>query len=313
MPIGAWIAGTGLAVPSQTVGNAEIAARLGVDVDWIARRTGTDVRHFLAPGERLADLATAAAEQALERGGVEPGELDAVIVGTTSPDDMSPHAAAAVAGALGTHAAAIDVSAACTGFLASLQHATALLESGRAGHVLVIGADGLSRFLDHHDRGSAMLFGDGAGAAVLTAVEGRSGIGPIVLRSDAAGNELIRLRRGGRIEMEGRAVYRAAVELLPSVAREAMRAAAVRPEEIDLFVFHQANGRILRAVAEDLGLDGDRVVDDVHRYANTSAGTIPISLATADAEGRIAPGDRVLLAAFGAGLVYGATVIEWRR
>jgi 3-oxoacyl-[acyl-carrier-protein] synthase-3 len=295
------------------VGNAEIAERLGVDVEWIARRTGTDVRHFLAPGERLADLATAAARAALERAGVDPAELDLVVVGTTSPDEMSPHAATHVTGALGSHAAAIDVSAACTGFLASLQHATGLIESGRARHALVIGADGLSRFLDHEDRGSAMLFGDGAGAVVLSATEAPSAIGPIVLRSEAAGNGLIRLRRDGHIEMEGRAVYRAAVELLPEVAREAIAAAGCTPDDVDLFVFHQANGRILAAVAQQLGLANGKVVDDVHRYANTSAGTLPISLATAEAEGRLRTGDRVLLAAFGAGLVYGATLVTWSR
>jgi 3-oxoacyl-[acyl-carrier-protein] synthase-3 len=312
MAPGAWITGTGLALPPQTVGNAEIAARIGVDVEWIERRTGTDVRHVLAPGERLADLAVEASRGALERAGVQPDELDLVLVGTTSPDDMSPHAATAVTGALGIQAAAIDVSAACTGFLASLQHATGLLEAGRAQHVLVVGADGLSRFLDHGDRGSAMLFGDGAGAVVLSAAEGPSGVGPIILRSDAAGHELIRLRRGGTIEMQGRAVYRAAVELLPAVAREATAAAGCTPEDVDLFVFHQANGRIIAAATEALGLDPAKVVDDVHRFANTSAGTLPISLAAADAEGRLHAGDRVLLAAFGAGLVYGATVITWR-
>jgi 3-oxoacyl-[acyl-carrier-protein] synthase-3 len=311
MPYGAWIAGTGLAVPSHVVSNAEIAERLGVDVEWITRRTGTDVRHFLGPGERLADLATDAARAALGRAGVAPDELDVVLVGTTSPDDMSPHAATLVAGALGSHAAAIDVSAACTGFLAALQHATGLIEAGRARHVLVIGADALSRFLDLDDRGSAMLFGDGAGAVVVSAADAPSSIGPIILRSDAAGNGLIRLRRGAHIEMHGRAVYRAAVELLPEVAREATEAAGCTPDDVDLFVFHQANGRILSAVAEQLGLSDGRVVDDVHRYANTSAGTLPISLATAEAEGRLTPGARVLLAAFGAGLVYGATLITW--
>ena len=313
VPPGAFIAGTGLAVPPHTVGNEEIAARLGVDVEWIERRTGTRTRHFLGPGERLGDLAADAGRAALERAGVDPGELDAVLVGTTSPDDMSPHAATVVTGALGTHAAAIDVSAACTGFLASLQHATGLVEAGRARHVLVIGADGLSRFLDHDDRGSAMLFGDGAGAVLLSAWDGPTRIGPIVLRSDASGNGLIRLRRGGLIEMEGRAVYRAAVELLPGIVREAAGAAGCAPEDVDLFVFHQANGRILAAVAEQLGLDDGKVVDDVHRYANTSAGTLPISLATAEAEGRLKAGDRVLLAAFGAGLVFGATVVRWGR
>jgi 3-oxoacyl-[acyl-carrier-protein] synthase III len=309
---GAAIAGVGLAVPERVVGNAEIAARLGVDEDWIERRTGTRERHVVAPGERLSDLAAAAGRAALEDAGLEPADLDLVVVATTSPDEMSPHAATWVAGALGTKAGALDVSAACVGFLSALGLAASAVESGRARSVLVIGADALSRFLDAADRGSAMLFGDGAGAVAVTGQDGPSRIGPILTHADPSGIDLIRLTRSEPlIRMDGPDVYRHAVSLMTDVTGEAIAAAGLELSDIDLFVYHQANGRILRAVGARLGLEADRVVDYVGRFANTSAASLPIALATARDEGRLAPGMRVLVAAFGAGLVWGGGVVEW--
>jgi 3-oxoacyl-[acyl-carrier-protein] synthase-3 len=310
---GASLTGAGLAVPARVVENAAIAARLGVDEHWIERRTGTAVRHFVGDGERLADLAAEAGAAALAQAGVAAEELDQVIVATTSADEMSPHTATFVAGRLGAaRAAAIDVSAACVGFLSGLALAVGMLESGRAARALVIGADALSRYLDPDDRGSAMLFGDGAGAVVLEAVDGPSRIGPAILGSDASGGPLIRLGRDEPlIRMDGPEVYKRAVALMTRVTHEAVAAAGVALADVDLFVYHQANARILRAVGQRLGLAPERVVDYVGRYANTSAASLPIALATAAGEGRLRPGDRVLLAAFGAGLVWGGVVVEW--
>jgi 3-oxoacyl-[acyl-carrier-protein] synthase-3 len=218
-----------------------------------------------------------------------------------------------VAGLLGAGAAgAFDVGSACTGWLAGLSIASGQIESGRSRHALVIGADFLSRFLDTSDRDTAPLFADGAGAAVVSSATGDEGrIGPVLLRSDAAGAELIRLERSGRIRMRGHETFKAAVSSLADVTTEALAAERLRPDEIDLFVYHQANSRIIRAVGRRLGLAEDRVVDYVERFANSSTATLPIALATAEREGRLHPGDRVLLAAFGGGFTWGATVLTW--
>ena len=312
--VGAALAGVGHAVPETVIGNAEIARRLGVDEAWISSRTGTRERRALRDGERLADLAARAAEAALRDAGVAPEEIDLVLVGTTSADEMSPHAAPLVAGALGIRgAAAIDLSAACTGFLSGLATASAMIETGRSRAALVVGADGLTRYLDPDDRGTAMLFGDGAGAVVVTATDAdATGIGPVVLHSDPDGSGLIRLGRDDlRIRIDGPVVFRHAVRLMVDVTHEAAAAAGVALDEIDLFVYHQANARIIRAVARELGADPARVVDIVDRFANTSAASIPIALSVAAQEGRLRPGATVLLAAFGAGLVWGGTVATW--
>jgi 3-oxoacyl-[acyl-carrier-protein] synthase III len=228
---------------------------------------------------------------------------------------MSPHAAPLVAGALGIRgAAAFDLGAACTGFLSGLATAAAFVQTGRAHAALVVGADGLTRYLDRDDRATAMLFGDGAGAAVVTAADGGAAgvIGPVVLHSDPDGSDLIRLGRDDlRIRMDGPVVFRHAVRLMADVTHEAAAAAGVALDDVDLFVYHQANSRIIRAVANELGARPERVVDVVDRFANTSAASIPIALSIAAQEGRLAPGATVLLAAFGAGLVWGGTVVTW--
>jgi 3-oxoacyl-[acyl-carrier-protein] synthase-3 len=310
---GAVLSGIAHAVPETVVGNGAIAERLGVDEDWILSRTGMRERHVLAPGERLTDLATTAGAAALQAASVDPRDVDMVLVGTTSSDEMSPHAAPLVAGLLGiAGAAAIDLSAACTGFLSGLALATSAIEAGRARTVLVVGADALSRYLDPDDRGSAMLFGDGAGAAVLTATDGPSQIGPVALHSDPSGQELIRLARDElKIRMDGPVVFRHAVRLMVEVTHEAVAASGLTLADLDLLVYHQANGRILKAVGRELGVEGDRVVDVVDRFANTSAASLPIALSVAQADGRLRPGATVLLAAFGAGLVWGGTVLRW--
>src|ERR1700691_42056 len=311
--VGAALVGVGVAVPEQIITNAAIADRLGVDEEWISRRTGTSERHVAAPGQRLDEFAATAARAALAQAGVDAADVDAVLVGTTSAEEMSPHAAPLVAADIGASgAAAIDISAACTGFLSGLVMGAGMIESGRARAVLVIGADMLSRYLDRDDPQSAMLFGDGAGAGVLTAVEGGSGVGPAVLSSDGQRRELIRLARDELlIRMDGPAVYRHAVQLMSEVTGQVVGAAGLTLADIDLFVYHQANSRIIDAVGHRLQLDPARVVDVVGSFANTSAASLPIALAAAEQDGRLHDGDRVLMAAFGAGLVWGGVVVTW--
>jgi 3-oxoacyl-[acyl-carrier-protein] synthase-3 len=304
-----------MSVPDAVVANRAIASRLGVDEEWIVSRTGTGERHVAAPGQRLEQFAADAARAALKQAAIDPADVDVVLVGTTSAEEMSPHAAPLVAADIGAiGAGAIDLSAACTGFLSCLAFGTSLIETSRAKTVVAVGADLLTRYLDKDDRSTAMLFGDGAGAAVLTAVEGQTRVGPIVLHSDGAQRDLIRLARDDRtIRMDGPTVYKHAVALMVDVTREALAGAGVDQADVDLFVYHQANARIIHAVGERLGLDAAKVVNVVGDYANTSAASLPIALAAVDQQGRLHPGDRVLLAAFGAGLVWGGTVIEWGR
>ena len=201
---------------------------------------------------------------------------------------------------------------ACTGWLAGLSIACGQIESGRARHALVVGADFLSRFLDLSDRDTAPLFADGAGAAVVSrAADQGATVGPVLLRADPAGADLIRLERSGRIQMRGQETFRAAVGALADVTREALHAGGLGLRDIDLFVYHQANSRIIRAVGQRLGLPPERVVDYVERFANSSTATLPIALSVAEREGRLGPGSRVLLAAFGGGFTWGAAVIRW--
>jgi len=309
--IGAAVGSVAMAVPSTVVSNRPIEERLGVDPGWIAERTGVRERHVLHREGRLSDLAADAGALALERAELDAGELDMLLVATTTQDELTPNAAPLVAERLGApHAAAIDVGAACTAFLSALALATGQVESGRIEKALVIGADILWRFLDPDDRRTAGLFGDGAGAVVVTAADDAR-IGPVVMASDGAHAELIQARRGGTISMQGHETYVNAVKRMSQVTEQALRLSGLTLDEIDLFVYHQANSRILRAVGERLGLPPERVVDCVDRYANTSAASIPIALAEAEAEGRLFDCARVLLAAFGAGFTWGGTVVIW--
>jgi 3-oxoacyl-[acyl-carrier-protein] synthase-3 len=307
------IAAVAMAVPPRRVSNDELAEQLGVEAAWISKRTGTRERPWAQPGERMSDFAAQAGAQALARAGLAPEDLDLVLVATSTADEITPNAAPVVAGRLGaTRAGAFDLGSACTGWLAGLAVASGQIESGRARHALVLGADFLSRFLDLSDRDTTPLFADGAGAALVSArSQGTGTIGPVLLRSDAAGAGLIRLERSGRIEMQGQETFRAAVRSLCDVTLEALAASRLELADIDLFVYHQANSRIIRAVGQRLGLPGERVLDYVARFANSSTATLPIALSVAEAEGRLQPGHRVLLAAFGGGFTWGATVVRW--
>ncbi len=308
----AGIASVAAALPQTVVDNEEIAGPLGVDSDWIASRTGVRERRRADGSESLVELAAEAGDRALSLARVLAADLDLILVATCTPDAVLPHAAPLVAERLGAErAGAIDVGAACTGFVSGLALGASQIDSGRARAALVIGAEKLSPMIDYTDRRTAGLFGDGAGAAVLTA-GGPGQIGEIALRSDGSGAGLITASHEERkIRMDGRATFRAAVAALSVVTQEVVFDARLALDEIDLFVFHQANTRIIAAVGERLGLAPGRVVDCIERYGNTSAATIPIALAHAGSEGRLSPGSRILVAAFGAGLTWGAGIIEW--
>jgi 3-oxoacyl-[acyl-carrier-protein] synthase III len=313
LPLGAAIASVGISVPATVVPNAEIAPRIGVTDEWIVRRTGIRMRRVAGPDERLTTHATHAAADALKRAGVTAQELDLVLVATTTPDEVMPNAAPQVAHELGaTRAGAFDVGAACTGFLSALAVGAAQIEAGRSRCAVVVGADFMSRITDPEDRSTAAVFADGAGAVVLQAAAQDSRIGPIVLGSDGAGaDHIVVPRPEGVIRMRGHETFREAVARLSLATVQAVRAAGARLEDIDLFVYHQANGRILSAVGERLSLPPGRVVDCISEYGNTSAATLPLALDHVEKAGRLAPGHRVLLGAFGAGFTWGATVVQW--
>jgi 3-oxoacyl-[acyl-carrier-protein] synthase III len=313
LPLGAVIASVGVSLPDAVVPNEQIAPRIGVTDEWIVRRTGIRTRRVAGPDERLVTHAANAATAALKRAEVAAGEVDLVLVATTTPDEVMPNAAPQVAHELGaTRAGAFDVGAACTGFLSALAVGAGQIESGRVQTAVVIGADLMSRITDPEDRSTAAVFADGAGAVVLQATAQDSRIGPIVLGSDGAGaDHIIVPRPEGVIRMRGHETFREAVARLSLATVQAVRAAGARLEDIDLFVYHQANGRILSAVGERLGLPVDRVVDCISEYGNTSAATLPLALAYVHDQGRLKPGNRVLLGAFGAGFTWGATVINW--
>ncbi len=307
------IAAIGTKLPATVVANAPIAERIGVTEEWIVKRTGIHSRRVVAPGERLADLAAGAGRDALERAGVDAADLDMVLVATTTADQLLPNAAPIVAHTLGAvRAGAVDVGAACTGFLSGLALGAAQIEAGRANRVLLVGADVMSRITDPDCRQTAALFADGAGAALLCPSDGCGRVGPVTLGSDGAGADLIVVERDeALIRMHGHETFRHAVARMSEATRDALELAELRVEDIDLFVYHQANARILRAIAEQLRLPEDRVVDCIGAHANTSAATLPLALAHARDEGRLHAGDRVLLGAFGAGFTWGAAVVEW--
>ena len=303
----------GISVPRDVVTSAEIEARLELVPDWISRRTGIHSRHVARPEERLQTHAAAAGRQALEAAGVDPAAVDLVIVATATADELMPGAAPLVAHELGaTSAGAFDINAACTGFLTALSVGAAQIEAGRARAALVIGADLMTRVLDPLDRSTAAVFADGAGAVVLEATRSPSRLGPVVLGADGSGADHIRIGRDTTtIAMRGHETFKEAVARLSQATRDAAAADGLTLDEIDLFVYHQANGRILSAVGERLGLDPARVVDCIAEYGNTCAATLPLALAHAERHGRLHHGDRVLLAAFGAGFTWGAGVLEW--
>jgi len=306
---GAAIQSLGTALPARAVPNAPIAARLGVAEGWIESRTGISARRVADEGESLTQLARAAGSRALENAGLDAAELDLVVVATFTQDDLLPNAAPLVAHALGaTGAGAFDVGSACTGFLAALSMATAYVETSRVDHALVIGADIVTRAVDRDDRRTAALFGDGAGAVVVGPSPAPGRIGPTILRADGSGAAHIHAGRHEQlIRMDGHETFRSAVARMTEVTLDALAAAELELADVDLFVYHQANARILTAVAERLGLDPARVVNVIGTLGNTSAASLPLALAAAAP----APGSTILLAAFGAGFTWGAATLTW--
>jgi 3-oxoacyl-[acyl-carrier-protein] synthase-3 len=308
----AGIVGLGCSLPQRIVANAEISPAIGVEADWIERRTGIRERRYAEPGARLAELAAAAGRSALADAGVRGSQVDLVLVASCSQDSVMPNAAPQVAHALGAEGAgAFDVGSACTGFLSALAVARAMLVSGASQTALVIGAEIMSRHVDPRDRNTAALFGDGAGAIVVTA-GGPGELGPVILGSDGSRAALVVADRETQLlAMDGHETFKQAVRRLAEASIAACDAAAVALGELDLYVYHQANTRILANLAERLELDPGKVVDAIATVGNTSAASVPLALEQARADGRLSSGMRVLLAAVGSGFTWGASVVEW--
>jgi 3-oxoacyl-[acyl-carrier-protein] synthase-3 len=302
-------------LPAQRLSSAELAERLGLAEEWIVSRTGVRERPVAAPEERLDEFAARAGLAALEKAGVDPAELDLVIAATMTQDELTPNTAPLVAHSIGAHrAGAFDIGAACTAWLSGAAIAAAQIETGRSRWVLVIGADFITRIVDWDDRRSAPLFADGAGAVVFGPAGGEHGaVGPIVLGADGsqAARAIVVDHTERKIRLDGPEVYRHAVARMEEATLAAVQRAGLTLEDIDLFAFHQANARITRALGERLGLEPERVVDCIERLGNSSAATLPLALATAERDGRLRPGTRVALGAFGGGFTWGGGVIEW--
>jgi 3-oxoacyl-[acyl-carrier-protein] synthase-3 len=324
MAFRAQILGCGGYLPERVITNAELATRLDTSDEWIVQRTGIRQRHVAVPGEYTSHLAIKAARRALEASGVDAAEIDLIIVATATPDNTFPATAVKVQAALGvTAGAAFDIQAVCTGFVYALAVADNFLRTGQSKTALVIGAETFSRILDWTDRGTCVLFGDGAGAMVLRAMPSNGGIAErgilsTHLHSDGRQHDLLYVDGGpsttgtaGFLRMEGREVFRHAVQCLAEAVDEALAANGLSGGDIDWLVPHQANRRIIDAMAKKLGLPSDKVVLTIDRHANTSAASVPLALAEAAADGRIRPGQLVLLEAMGGGLTWGAALLRW--
>ncbi len=315
------IAGTGSALPPRRVTNAELAAQVDTSDEWIVERTGIRARHIAADGETTATLATEAARKALAAAGIDAGEIGLIVLATATPDQTFPASATKVQAALGIgDCIAFDVQAVCTGFLYALSVADNMIKGGMADHALVIGAETFSRILDWEDRTTCVLFGDGAGAIVLKAEEtdGKRGILASRLHADGRQNGLLYVDGGpsttgtvGKLRMKGKEVFRHAVVNLADVLNEVLHAAGHRAEEIDWVVPHQANKRILDATAKKLGLAPEKVIVTVDEHANTSAASVPLALDAAVRDGRIKPGDLLVLEAMGGGFTWGAAIVRY--
>ena len=313
------IAGTGSALPKREVTNDELAGQVDTTDQWIVERTGIRSRFIAGDGETTASLATDASRRALDHAGVEPSEIDLIVLATATPDQTFPSSATKVQAALGIDdCIAFDVHAVCTGFLYALSVADSMLRSGNAGKALVIGAETFSRILDWEDRATCVLFGDGAGALVLSAEESDGGILSTKLHADGRHNDLLFVDGGpsttgtvGKLRMKGREVFRHAVVNLADVLNEVLASAGLTAADVDWVVPHQANARILDATAKKLGLPPEKVVVTVDRHANTSAASVPLALDTAVKDGRIKRGDLVVLEAMGGGFTWGVAALRY--
>lgn len=321
------VTGWGMYAPSRVMTNDDLSKIVDTSDEWIASRTGIRERRIAADDETTTTLATNAARDALAVAGVDPAEVDLVLVATASPDYLMPATGVLVARDLGaTRAAGFDLNAACSGFLFGLAAGASFVTSGMYRQVVVVGVDLLSRYLDWTDRNTCVLFGDGAGAVLLTASDGPGGLASIRLFSDGTGEEGIIIPGGGTahpateqtvrdrlhfMRMAGKEVYRYATRQLAETTQAAVADAGLRMADIDLFLYHQANIRILETVRDLLGIEAEKVYVNIDRYGNTSAASVPMALAEAVATGRVHVGDRILMGAFGAGYTAGAAVLEW--
>jgi 3-oxoacyl-[acyl-carrier-protein] synthase-3 len=323
----AHVTGWGRYAPASVLTNADLERMVDTSDDWIRTRTGIRERRVAAAHETTASMAAVAGLRAIRTAGLEPDDIDLILLATLTPDYWMPSTAALVKEAIGnTRASAMDVAAACSGFVYAYATAHAYVTSGLARHVLVIGAELLTRFLDYTDRNTCILFGDGAGAVVVSVSDQPGGGLGVEMTTEPQGAYMIWLPAGGAksppssetiargehfIRMEGKETYRFATRTLASTALESIRRAGLQPDDIALFIPHQANVRIIEAVAKGLDLPMERMYVNVDRYGNTSAASVPIALAEAVNEGRVKVGDRVCIVAFGAGFTSGAVTIEW--
>ncbi|MCY7271014.1 MAG: ketoacyl-ACP synthase III [Sphingomonas bacterium] len=313
------IAGVGSALPKRCVTNAELAETVDTTDEWIVERTGIRSRYIADASETTASLATDACRRALAHAGIDASQVGLIVLATATPDQTFPSSATKVQAALGINdCIAFDVHAVCTGFLYALSVADSMLQSGAADTALVIGAETFSRILDWDDRGTCVLFGDGAGALVLRAEDGERGILATRLHADGRHNDLLYVDGGpsttgtvGKLRMKGREVFRHAVKNLADVLNEVLAAADLTSADVDWVVPHQANARILDATAKKLGLPPEKVVVTVDRHANTSAASVPLALDTAVRDGRIKRGDLIVLEAMGGGFTWGAAVVRY--
>jgi 3-oxoacyl-[acyl-carrier-protein] synthase-3 len=318
------VAGCGAYLPQRVVTNAEMAQRVDTTDEWIVERTGIKQRHIAAEGELTSDLATAAARAALESAGIGVAEIDLIVLATSTPDETFPATATIVQHKLGmTNGAAFDMQAVCSGFVYALAVADNFVKAGQADTALVVGAETFSRILDWNDRTTCVLFGDGAGAVVLRAADGSGttadrGVFSTHLHSDGRHHDMLYVDGGpsstmttGHLRMEGREVFRHAVSKMAEVTIEALEANGLSSDEIDLFVPHQANRRIVEGTARKLGINSDRVMMTIDRHANTSAASIPLALDAAVQEQRLREGHLVLIEAMGGGLTWGSGILRW--
>jgi len=320
------VSGLGMAVPSKVMANADLEKILDTDDEWITQRTGIKARRVVSEGESTVTLATAAAKAALADAKAQASELDAIIVATATPEMIFPSTACCVQSALGVkNIPAFDISAACSGFLYALSVASKFVESGSYKKVLVIGAETLSRFCDYTDRGSCILFGDGAGAAILEPSHDGNGLQYSVLHADGSGWDFIHIPAGGSrrpashatvddrghyIKMRGRDVYKFAVEKMQWLLEDCMSKCNLSVDDVDLVVPHQVNSRIIESATQKLGFPMEKVYMNIDRFGNTSAASIPLALAEAKSKGIIKPGMTIVMVAFGAGLTWAGAVLK---
>ncbi len=325
--MGVTFIGCGAAAPANIVSNDALSKFVDTSDEWIVSRTGIRQRHLAEDGDSIVSLGSAAAQQALEMAGVAAADIDLVLLATSTPDDLYGSACLIQARIGANRAVAFDLSAACSGFVFGLVTASQFIQTGSYRNILVIGADIHSRWVDWQDRNTCVLFGDGAGAVVLQAGDRENLLG-FEMRSDGSQNDALHLRYGGkdlqlsedvqvkqggfgRLKMNGKEVYRFAVSAVPDVIDKALFKAQLQVADVDWLILHQANQRIMDAVADRLGLPPEKIVSNVAEYGNTSAASIPIALNAAVRSGQIKPGDTIATSGFGAGLSWGAAILRW--